>query len=230
MKIKLLLCFLLLTNLSFTEMQEEEKEKASLIYIGDPMCCWCYGIAPDLSTAIDSLGESVSVELVMGGLRPYNKETMADLKGFLTEHREEVAEMSGQPFNYEVLDQLHWRYDTEPPSRAVLVVRQLKPEVEFDYFKAIQKAFYVDGKNTNDDITYIELASEFGISPVTFSKLYDSPEMKQLVRKDFEYANSLGVRSFPSIVLKKGDAHYVISNGYASADKMVKMVNHYLEL
>lgn len=227
MKIRLLLCFLLLSTLSFTKMEEQ---KATLIYVGDPMCSWCYGIAPELSNAIDSLGESVSVKLVMGGLRPYNKETMADLKDFLKEHWAEVAHLSGQSFNYEVLDQSHWRYDTEPPSRAVLVVRQLKPEVEFDYFKAIQKAFYLDSKNTNDDITYIELAKEFGINPVTFSKFYDSPEMKELVRKEFEYAGSLGVRSFPTIILKKGDAHFNISNGYSNSDNIVKMVNHYLNL
>jgi len=52
------------------------QEKTTLIYVGDPMCSWCYGFGNEISTVISTLGDRVEVEAVMGGLRPYNTETI----------------------------------------------------------------------------------------------------------------------------------------------------------
>ncbi|MFQ5523922.1 MAG: DsbA family protein, partial [Acidimicrobiia bacterium] len=37
-----------------------------LIYVGDPMCSWCWGFAPE----IEDLADEYPVEVVVGGLRP----------------------------------------------------------------------------------------------------------------------------------------------------------------
>ena len=37
-----------------------------LIYVGDPMCSWCWGFAPE----IESLADDYPIEVVVGGLRP----------------------------------------------------------------------------------------------------------------------------------------------------------------
>lgn len=201
---------------------------SKLIYVGDPMCSWCYGFSSELSKAIETLDDQVTVELIMGGLRPYNTETMADLHDFLKEHWEHVAEASGEKFSYGILEDASFVYDTEPPSRAVVVVRKLKPEVEIAFFKSIQKAFYLENQDTHDVNTYMKLAEQFGIDPELFKKEFESEQMKNLVKYDFEAANKMGVRGFPSMVLKKGEEYFLISNGYTKAENIISSVNEIL--
>ncbi len=204
------------------------QEKATLIYVGDPMCSWCYGFAPELETAVHTLKEDVNLRLIMGGLRPYNTQTMSDLEDFLKEHWEHVNEASGQPFSYDILKSKTIRYDTEPPSRAVLVVRKLAPEKELAFFKAVQTAFYKDNANTMELATYLAIAKNFDIAETAFQKAYESETMKQATRDDFAEAGEMGIRGFPSMVLQKDGQYYLISNGYTKAEKIVATVQQIL--
>ena len=203
------------------------QEKATLIYVGDPMCSWCYGFAPELSKAIESLDETVEVQVVMGGLRPYNTQQMPELADFLKEHWEQVNERSGQPFSYGVLKE-NYAYDTEPPSRACVVVRAMKPALEMDFFKALQTLFYVGNKDMNVVESYLPLVKEMGLDVEEFKQKFASEEMKAAVKADFEFAGSMGVRGFPSMVLKIGEEYVLISNGYTSAAQIVKSVERVL--
>jgi len=51
------------------------QKKMTLIYIGDPMCSWCYGLANEWETTYKTFEQEANIELIMGGLRPYNKQT-----------------------------------------------------------------------------------------------------------------------------------------------------------
>jgi len=223
---KYLLSFLLSILLTFSLMSQT---KARLIYVADPMCSWCYGFANELSTALLDLEDKVEFQLVMGGLRPYNTETMQDLGEFLKGHWQHVEERSGRHFDYEILKDTNFVYDTEPPSRAVLVMRKLNPEKEFVFFKTIQTAFYAKNKNTNEVETYLELAEQFSVDREKFKTLFDSEEMKSAVKKDFEFAAALGVRGFPTVILQNGDQYFLISNGYTTAKNIEANVIHQLE-
>jgi protein-disulfide isomerase-like protein with CxxC motif len=44
------------------------------------------------------------------------------------------------------------------------------------------------------------------------------------VRADFEKAAAMGVRGFPTVVLKKGEEYILISNGYLEGERVAKMV------
>ncbi|MFT6319154.1 MAG: putative protein-disulfide isomerase [Granulosicoccus sp.] len=198
------------------------QSKAQLIYFGDPMCSWCYGFSPEMSEALDSLAEDVDFQIVTGGLRPYNTETMADLGDFLQQHWEDVNKRSGQPFSYEILKDKTFVYDTEPACRAVVLMRALKPESEFEFFKEIQTQFYQKNKNTNLTETYAELATAFGLNKTEFAKKFESDEFKEKVKEDFTYAQNIGVQSYPTLVLKNGDDLYLIAQGYVEAETIIE--------
>lgn len=203
--------------------------KATLIYIGDPMCSWCYGFSPELSKVMDNLEKGVDLRLVMGGLRPYNTETMKELGDFLNGHWKEVQERSGQSFGYDILKDHSFIYDTEPPSRAVLVVRKLNPEKEFAFFKAVQTAFYADNKNTHLVDTYMELAEQMDIDPTAFKTAFESEEMKDAVRRDFEWAAEMGVRGFPTLLLQIGEKYHLIANGYRKAEQVEMVIKEQIK-
>ena len=159
---------------------------------------------------------------------PYNTETMADLEEFLTHHWEDVATRSGQPFNYAILKDHSFVYDTEPASRAVLAVRQLQPESAFLFFKDIQKAFYADNKNPHEVATYFPLCEKYGIDSGAFKAAFESAELKEKTRDDFKFAGALGLRGFPSLVVKKGGEYFLIANGYTTSDLVVASVRSIL--
>lgn len=200
------------------------QDKATVIYIGDPMCSWCYGFSPEFSETIESIGESVDLQMVMGGLRPYNKETMADLKDFLQEHWKEVHERSGQQFSYDILDNPEIPYDTEPSCRAVVTMRQFKPNSELSYFKDIQVAFYAENKDPLSTETFANLAEKYGVDKESFAISFESQEMKDAVRKDFSFAQQLNARSFPTVIVKKGNDYFLVGQGYLKAADLEKNI------
>lgn len=197
----------------------------TIYYVGDPLCSWCYGFAPEISKVKEHYSGKLEFEIIMGGLRPNNTETMKDLGDFLKHHWEQVEERSGQKFNYGLLSDYSFVYDTEPPARAVWVVRQLKPEAEFSFFKDVQVLFYLENKNTNFKESYVSLLTKHEIDIEKFNALFDSDDAKFGVNQDFRFAGELGVRGFPSVLLKKGEEWILISNGYSGSESVIKTID-----
>lgn len=197
----------------------------TIIYVGDPMCSWCYGVSKELETLKDNYEDSFSFEIVMGGLRPYNTETMLDLKSFLTHHWEDVSARSGQTFNYEVLNNPSITYDTEPPSRALIIVRELAPAQAFTFFHHIQKSFYLDNKNMHEASAYYDALSLTSIDTETFTKKFNAQTYKEKVKEDFLKAQALGVRSFPTLLIEINGKIEVLSSGYFTAADMAKKLD-----
>jgi len=214
--------FILLFVLINTAMMAQSETK--IIYVGDPMCSWCYGIAPEYTKLIERFEGEVDFELVMGGLRPYNQQTMPELKDFLKEHWHEVYERSGQEFTYGILDDANITYDTEPPSRATIVVRQLNPSKEIEFFKSAQVLFYKENKNMHLAESYFDLLDQLGIDKEAFATLFNSDEMKLKIKDDFARAGALNANSFPTIILEHAGQYYAVAKGYSTAEKMIKRV------
>lgn len=200
-------------------------EKPRLIYVGDPMCSWCYGFAPEIIEVAAHYSDQMDFMLIMGGLRPGTKDPMdAKLKAFLHEHWEEIGKKTGQPFKYDLLnEETVFVYDTEPPARAVVTMRKLAPEKAFDFFKAIQHAFYAENKNTGDIQTYLDLLPE-GVDPVDFRTYFESDEARQETAGDYSASRSLGVSGFPAVLVMEGQQVTPVSYGYTTAKDLIKRI------
>jgi len=214
--ILIILCFFTFTQISMAQENE-------IIYFGDPMCSWCYGFSDEIIELKDALPE-LKFTVVLGGLRPNGTEKITDLADFLKEHWEEIGEMTGQKFKYDILKDKDFIYNTEPACRAVVAVRKLKPEKELAFFKAIQKSFYADNVNTTKEESFIKPANDIGISEEDFSETFNDPNIINETINDFIYAQNLGVTGFPSIVLKKGEEMFLISSGYKKASDMLEVI------
>lgn len=214
-----LMALIALPHLSMTN-----DDSGKLIYIGDPMCSWCYGFAPELETLLKELPEGESFEVITGGLRPYGKETMGELKNFLTHHWEDVHKRSGQEFNYGILDSSKVFYDTEPSCRAVITMRNMQPNKEFDYFKSVQKGFYYHNYHPGKTETFASQAEEMGIDRQKFIRLFVSDEMRNKTKADFQKSRQLGVNSFPSVLYEYEGKRHLIAQGYAKASVVLKRI------
>ncbi len=196
-----------------------QKDEDSLIYVGDTMCSWCYGFANELDTFIANHPE-LKLRMVQGGLRPNNTEHIVDKKEFLKEHWVEINKRTGQPFQYDILDDKDFIYDTEPASRAVVVVRMMDESKELAFFKAVQTAFYYENKDTSKLETYLDIARKFELDTAKFAELFESEEAKYTTKTDFQLSSEMGVKGFPSVVVKLKNQFFMISNGYRLAEDL----------
>ena len=187
------------------EAQNTDKADRELIYVGDPMCSWCWGIAPELEALVESHPE-LPLRIVVGGLRPGpNAQTVGpELAGYLAHHWEEVERRSGQPFDQALLDDHGWLYDTEHACRAVVVMRELAPHETFRFFQHLQHAFYAEGRAVWDSEIYRELIEGFDVDPEAFLTAFGSQDAIKATWQDFSLARSWGINGFPTIVLRQG--------------------------
>tara|TARA_B110000459_G_C16576213_1_gene478887 strand:+ start:530 stop:1165 length:636 start_codon:yes stop_codon:yes gene_type:complete len=198
-----------------------------LIYVGDAMCSWCYGFSNELDTIIKN-NPKFKLKLIMGGLRPNSSEKAIDMANFLKSHWVEINKRTNQPFSYDILKDPDFVYDTEPASRSILVARTMNPEIEYDFFKAVQTSFYRDNNNTNNLETYIPIAAKFDLDLNAFEKFFNADEIKTRTKADFHLSQQLGIKGFPSLILKKGADFTQLSNGYNEAENIQAIIEKVL--
>ncbi len=189
--------------------------QAEIIYVGDPMCSWCYGFSPVIQAIYQKHGKSVKMSLKMGGLHPGNDYIVtAEYRRFLLGHWSEIAERTGQGFSFGILDKLGWIYDTEKACRAAVVVRRLQPGSEYPYFAAIQEGFYAFNRDPHDPDTFSRVAEEFGIAREAFLAAYFDDAVKAETAADFDWARAHGVSGFPTVLVRDRRGMAVLTHGY----------------
>lgn len=192
-----------------------ESAQKQVIYIGDPMCSWCWGFSPALRKIREQFGDRVSLAVIVGGLRTGTMEAITDeMRAYIHHHWHEVNQRTGQPFSSDILDQPGFVYNTEPACRAVVAMRRLNPELVFDFFEQLHQAFYRDGMDLTRARVLADLAESLGVTGREFSSEFDSAQTAAETVADFGRARSLGVHGFPSVVLRDGDRHTLLTSGY----------------
>lgn len=197
----------------------------TLIFVGDPMCSWCYGFGKELAELM-ALHPDLPLDIVVGGVRAGATDVLDDAgKQFRLAHWARVEASSGLPFNRAAFTARRgFVYDTEPICRAVVAARRLAPDADLlAVFRALQVAFYVDGLDTTDGRILATVAAaalrEQGIAADTDTvhAAWLSAETIAATQADFRRARVLGVRSFPALLLETADGVYEVSPGYAHA-------------
>ena len=205
----------------------------SLVYVGDPMCSWCYGFGVPLQKLLQQL-PGVPLAMVLGGLRAYNQEVMPDaLKSTLHHHWSEVTKRSGKPFGSGQFDREGYIYDTEPACRAVVTIRTHAAEHTLAMYHAVQHAFYAAGRDITQTSVladvWQELVDSKRIGDVKFSKdafvtAFDSDSIKAQTRNDFAMVQQWGIRGFPALIAVVNGEAQLVANGYMEVDEMLQRV------
>lgn len=199
------------------------------IYVGDPMCSWCWGFAPVLERMEEVY--DIPIRVVVGGLRPGpDAEPLDDARQrMLAHHWHQVEEASGQPFDHAFLDRRDgWRYDTEVPAIAVVTMRSLDPKATLPFHSRLQRAFYADGVDITDRSVYGDIVDDFRVDPDEFERRFASDEMRFRAWDDFSEARAMGIAGFPALLLFDGEARRIVTRGYVPADKLLPVVSDWL--
>lgn len=199
-----------------------------LIFVGDPMCSWCYGFGKELTEASHAFPE-VPLQIVVGGIGAGATETMTHaMRDFRLNHWSRVEAASGLPFNRESFKNLkNFVYDTEPACRAVVAARMMEPSIDqLSVFRAIQHGFYADGLNITDGSVLADIVAKtmtrlgFSVEADAVLAVWRARETIDATREDFQAARQWGISSFPTLLLQDGNRLYNLNSGYASASEL----------
>jgi len=204
-----------------------------IIYVGDPMCSWCWGFSPALNGLAERFGDRAPLRVVVGGLRPGTTEPMDEAqRDFIRGHWTHVVEASGQPFDFAALDkraEQGFVYDTEPAAKAVVVVRDLKPDATLAYFDAVQDAFYARGRDVTQVDELAQLAEPFDISDDEFKAAFESEDAHNATWGDFAFARHLGANGFPTLLVRDDNQAALVAAGHRDLDSLIGPIEHWLE-
>ncbi len=144
---------------------------ATLHYIYDPLCGWCYGSAPLVKAAREIGGLRFVLHgggMMAGAARQLASES---LREFIMPHVARITGMTGQPFSPAYTDGLLRDHtamlDSEPPTAAILAVEAAAGRGA-DMLVQMQKAHYLEGRALSDRAALAALAEDLGIERAAF--------------------------------------------------------------
>jgi len=183
------------------------------------MCSWCWGFSPVMESVREAYRERLKIALVLGGLRPGETAPMtAAARADILHHWHQVHKRTGQPFQFNGALPDGFIYDTEPACRAVVTAGGLAPAHIFAMFKAIQTAFYAEGRDVTQPAVLAALAAGLGIDADAFLQTFDSDAARTKTQAHFMQSRKAGVRGFPALILQRGEQIDRITDGYQPLD------------
>jgi len=177
---------------------------ATLFYVHDPMCSWCWGFSKVWQNIQDQLPSIINTQLVAGGLAPDSTQPMPESMQLSLQQtwRHIERAIPGTEFNHQFWSLNAPRRSTYPACRAVLAAKAQDPDLEIPMMKAIQKAYFLDAKNPSDDTILIELATSIGCFADHFTQAINSEDTQQSLMSQIHFARMLGAQGFPSLFVE----------------------------
>ncbi len=197
--------------------------KSTLYYVLDPMCCWCWGFRPVFTELLKLLPKQVEVKYIMGGLAADSDQPMPpETQAYIQEQWRLVTEKTGAEFNWDYWTICQPRRSTYPACRAVIAAGLQGNENIPKMILAIQTAYYLQAQNPSDLETHVLLAKELGLDITQFKQDLTTPEVEDLLQKDFKNRRRLAVSSFPTVLLESTDGLHFIAQGDDSLENIKK--------
>ena len=211
----------------FTVTHTLQKE---IIYVGDPMCAWCFGFAPVLDELMAKFQGEIPFRFVMGGLRVDNPIPITDtVKPMLLKNWKGVTRTTGQPINGHLLSEApEFFYDSGPASRAFVAIRHLDEGLALPYYQALHHAFYMEMRDIADPSILSHLATEVGIDETLFSSLMESKTIHEETEADFKLAIDYNAQAFPALVLKEGERASILNQGYKPLSSLLWVIDEWV--
>lgn len=236
--ILLLFFFLFFTKLSsqinFKNYPMNDKDQ--VVYVYDPMCGWCYGFSNVISQLQENYHTKISFTVMSGGMMTGAREepisVMRDyIKGAYKNVEKLTGVLFGDAYLNGILESKTYISSSVLPSIALTVFKSMAKEKDYIAFaKAIQYAFYFDGKSLNDKETYRKLAEKMGLDTKIFMSKLDELSYKNETLKEFETVSQLGISGFPTVFVIRNGKGYLLSNGYVNYETISQNLERILKL
>ena len=184
--------------------------RATLHYIHDPLCGWCYAAAPLVEAARRVPGLVIAWHA--GGMMagPARRAITRQWRDYVLPHDQRIAALTGQPFGAAYVDGLLRDttavMDSEPPITALLAAEALHPgSGGLDLLHRVQVGHYVQGRRIADADVLIAMATEAGWDGAAFARAYadaQGPATQRHIDDSRQLLRAVGGQGFPTLVLE----------------------------
>lgn len=203
--------------------------RKEIIYIGDPMCSWCWGFAGVINLIHRDFNNKAPLSIVLGGLHAFDDFPMSvDYKKKIRHHWEDVNKATGAVFDYRFFDRDGFILDTEPACRAVVTIRKIRPNFALSFYESISRSFYSENKDTTDLGTYKPLVEDLNVNFKEFEKKFHSDEVKAETINDFSFTKRIGVNGFPTVLVKESKKLALLTTGYQPYQSLKPAIKNWL--
>lgn len=207
------------TNNKFNRDKVDYMNLATLFYVYDPMCSWCWGYKPTWSFLEEQLKQQfpqLSIEYRLGGLAADTNDPMPEeMEDFLQKTWRQISQQLGTNFNFDFWVKCQPRRATYPACRGVLLARDAGLEQPF--YHAVQQAYYLEAKNPSDDATLVGIATELGMDSEAFAIALNSESTQSRLLQEIGKTRRLPIQGFPSLVMALNGDLILIELDYKNA-------------
>ncbi len=195
------------------------------------MCSWCWGFADSWLQLVEQVPENVEVVRLLGGLAPDTDEIMPETTRLMVQQNWQRIEqvIPGIKFNYDFWKNCQPRRATYPACRAVIAAREQGEQYDLLMTRKIQQAYYQEARNPSEVSFLVEFADELGLCKERFAEVLNSEQTQQQLLDEICLARSLGVSSFPSMLLRHAGAVEQVLVNYTDTTTMLDQINLSLE-
>ena len=203
----------------------------TLYYIHDPMCSWCYAFGPVWARLQSALPESVKVERLLGGLAPDTTTPMDEAMRQRLEATWQRIEKSvpGTHFNFDFWRNATPYRSTYPSCRAVIAATAQGAEYDEVMTRAIQQAYYQQGRNPSELATLIDIAGESGLDSAAFAQAISSNETEAELHRQLTFAVQIGAESYPALILSVDGSRWPVGIDYNGPAPVLDTIGFLLE-
>lgn len=216
-----------------TKDTQSNFEKPKVLYIYDPMCGWCYGFSNIITTIKDKYSNYFDFEIYSGGMIiGENVKPAYQMASYILNAYKRVEQMSGMKFGDNYLDifkEGSYILNSETGCLALTAIKEIKPEIAFEFAKEIQSAHYKDGQSLNAFITFENIAKKLGVNLVDFNNIWTNKKVYDKTYEEFDFIKKLGVRGFPAVLLLSKGQYYSIANGFTILSQLDSVFQSIIE-
>ena len=187
-------------------------DKFHLEYYTDPLCCWSWGLEPQMRKLRYLLKDRLQIKYVMGGLLR-DWEHFSDHLNNISKPSQmgplwvEAKHLSGQP-----IDEHIWvnnPVDTSYPACMAVKAAELQSSIAGEaMLRELREAVMIYKKDIGNIDVIMEIAGEFEEKSLLIKKNFRdslfSDDSSNLFRKDLEMVKIRGISRFPTILITYG--------------------------
>jgi len=188
-----------------------------LLYFANPWCSWCWGFAPTLDK-VAARHPDIRLTVALGRLdvEP-GKPLSAKARASIGEHWSNVHELSGQPFDFEILKRPSLAYRTDLACQALMLVRQNYPALAHPFLSRLGERYFRLGQDLASIDILSEAAGEFGLPRADVAEALKTGALCQAMLAEWDQTAALGVAGYPTLLLLGRGKPRVLTVGWADA-------------
>lgn len=209
-------------------------ERPTLVYGFDPICGWCFGFRSAIAAVRRELGPTVRWRVACGGLVTGERiRPIGETRDYLVHGMAQVEARTdarfGDGFKKGLLARGTWVSTSEPGCRAVLLVQELEgSERALDFGAELSRAFYVDGRPTDDLDSLRSVAKATKVDAERLLEAFSAPGAEHRTWEAFTRARTDGLVSYPSMFVDRGAGLEPLFSGCLPAGEALTRIRRVL--